>query len=711
MMLGKIFVPILVFALLGPFQVTGTGHMSQSGDQAYALGVSALAGQNYTYRDFEQIRAELFQIQSQHPGIAKVYDIGDSWEKTQNVSDHDILAIKISDNVATEEDEPEVLVTALIHAREWISSEIALELAHNLTDNYATDARTSWLVDNREIWIVPVVNPDGLDYALNTDSNWRKNRHLNPDLTYGVDINRNFNGSCNGDPLGEWGGAGSSNLTSSETFRGAGPFSEPETRAIRDLVLSHNFTVAIDFQSWANLVLWPWGYTDNHTADYADLARIGNSLAIEAGYGSQQSILLYPTTGDCIDWMYGGAGVYAFTIEVGDEFHPANATVVSTSIGSNINLALRGIEIAGDRNEKAIDIQSHVPATLPYSPSGYDLEANVTAERGVNPSSVVLRYSLDGVNWTSIAMTRAAANDTYVARIDPMAAVGSDMRYYISARDENGCLGMFPTYSPYYLGHVAIASPQYGVLGDVSYSIPSEVDGSYAWSVSAFAVNYTTGVTMTLNLINTTGIPRDIDVPRISGGHFELTFSPGMPLGLYKAELKAKLLGSTVWNSTRSTIQLSDLTPPSISSNASVITICSCSPRRVDVTVDVYDAYIVSSVTFAYRLESGNWTETHWSRNSSEESRAFPATHVQLRLTVEIGDGSGDVLYTLKASDGNNNIVFYPADGYESVTYGDRYPPDYSGLFLILAVAGMAVAAVALTVLVIRERRRRASGP
>ena len=163
---------------------------------------------DYPYKNYTEIKVVLLSLQSSYPEILQVIDIGDSWEKQSGLADRDILAVKISDNVGLEESEPEVLIMALHHAREWTTSEIALSLAENLTAAYGSDPRVSWLIDNREIWIVPVVNPDGLDYALDTDEWWRKNRRLNYDGSYGVDLNRNYNGSEDGNPSGAWGGVG-----------------------------------------------------------------------------------------------------------------------------------------------------------------------------------------------------------------------------------------------------------------------------------------------------------------------------------------------------------------------------------------------------------------------------------------------------------------------------------------------------------------------
>ncbi len=418
---------------------------------AYGGSTIAAPPASYAYRDYPTIRDTLYATEADHPDISSVFDIGDSWETTQGIAERDILAVKISDNVEVDEDEPEILIMSLHHAREWPGSEITMQLVENLTDLYGSDARISWLVDNREIWIVPVVNPDGLDFALNVDEYWRKNRRDNGDGTFGVDLNRNYNGSENGDPLGAWGGAGTSNVTSDSTYCGEYPFSEPETQAIRDLALNHSFTVAIDFHTYSDLVMWPWGYTEDAPPDNDDLVRIGNSLAALNGYTADQSVGLYPTTGDSLDWLYGGVDIYAFLFEVGgsqDGFHPDQEDAVLGLIAENIPPALLLIEIAGDREERQFEIQHEPLQDELYT--GHDREAlaNITAARGLDESATELRYSVDGGAWHEVTMAKGAENDTYTASI-PSQPPGSVIDYYIVARDVSGVELMSPRYAPY----------------------------------------------------------------------------------------------------------------------------------------------------------------------------------------------------------------------------------------------------------------------
>src|SRR5215813_6555786 len=194
--------------------------------------------------------ADINALVAAHPTIAQKSSIGTSYEG------RDMPVVKISDNVATDENEPEVLFDAHQHAREHLTVEMALYLLHLFLDNYGTDATITNWVDTREIWIVPDMNPDGGEYDIATGSyrSWRKNRQPNSGSSnVGTDLNRNWGykwGCC----------GGSSGSTGSETYRGPSTFSAPETQRLRDFVLSRRvggvqqIKTNIDFHTYSELV-------------------------------------------------------------------------------------------------------------------------------------------------------------------------------------------------------------------------------------------------------------------------------------------------------------------------------------------------------------------------------------------------------------------------------------------------------------------------
>ncbi|MEU2230217.1 M14 family metallopeptidase [Streptomyces vietnamensis] len=270
------------------------------------------------YHNYAETNAEIDQRLAAHPSIMRKQVIGKSYQG------RDIVAIKVSDNVATDENEPEVLFTHHQHAREHLTVEMALYLLRELGAGYGTDPRITDMVNSREIWIVPDLNPDGGEYDIASGSyrSWRKNRQPNANSSYiGTDLNRNwdFKWACCG---------GSSGTKSSETYRGAAPESAPEVKVVADFVRSRvvggkqQITAAIDFHTYSELVLWPFGWTTSDTTtgmtqdDRDAFATVGRSMAASNGYTPEQSSDLYITDGSIDDYLWGTQKIFAYTFEM-----------------------------------------------------------------------------------------------------------------------------------------------------------------------------------------------------------------------------------------------------------------------------------------------------------------------------------------------------------------------------------------------------------
>jgi hypothetical protein len=270
------------------------------------------------YHTYDEVMAELLQTEADHTDIAKLYDIGDS------IEGREIWALKISDNPAILEDEPKVLYTGAHHAREWISVEIPMYLANYLTDNYDIDPNITNIIDEREIWIVPMLNPDGVTYSQTVYTMWRKNKRDNNDNGVfeqsfdGVDLNRNYGYKWGYDDIG------SRPDPRYETYRGTSAFSEPETQAIRDLAQQQDFVFAISFHSYGELILFPWGYVLEDTPDHKIYEDIAANMAQFNGYtyGNPKDGVIYRTNGDFDDSFYGYKGTLAYTFELGTMFIP-----------------------------------------------------------------------------------------------------------------------------------------------------------------------------------------------------------------------------------------------------------------------------------------------------------------------------------------------------------------------------------------------------
>ncbi len=250
------------------------------------------------YRTIEEIDRKVDSIISGHPSIvAPKVTIGFS------IEGNPIYAIKISDNPGVDENEPEVLYFAELHAREVITPEVILSFMDRLTTNYGTNPEITDLVNSRELWFVPYSNPDG--YLWNEFTNyegggmWRKNRRVNAGGSIGVDLNRNWGYKWGHDNIG------SSNSPSNETYRGSGPFSEPETQVLRDFIISRPFVITFSLHAYQNWIMWPWGYDYKYTPDNDVFTMVGDSVAAYNYYWPVPGFMLYLTNGDSEDWSYG----------------------------------------------------------------------------------------------------------------------------------------------------------------------------------------------------------------------------------------------------------------------------------------------------------------------------------------------------------------------------------------------------------------------
>ena len=280
------------------------------------------------YHNYAEMVAEIQTVAANHPDIVSTFGIGNSYEGRT------IWMAKISDNVATDETEPEVLFIGQQHAREHITQEMTLYILNLLVDQYGVDQQITNLVNTREVYILFTSNPDGSEYDIATGSyrSWRKNRQPTSGF-YGTDLNRNWGyrwGCC----------GGSSGLPYSETYRGTTAFSAPETQRIRDFINSRvvngvqQIRTAIAFHSYAQLILWPYGYTytdvpgDMTQDDHEVFSAMGQYMAGTNGYTPQQASDLYITDGTIDDWFYGVYKLFMWTFEMGSNtFYPSASQI------------------------------------------------------------------------------------------------------------------------------------------------------------------------------------------------------------------------------------------------------------------------------------------------------------------------------------------------------------------------------------------------
>ena len=281
-------------------------------------------GQWYNdYKNLGSIYDKLDEFETNHPDLVSSFSIGNSFEGRE------IRGIKISGTGGSKSSRPAVVLNGTQHAREWVSPMTNMYAAEQLLSQYSSNSTIMNILDEVDIYVLPVVNPDGYEYSWASPSNryWRKNRRLNANGSYGVDLNRNWDFG--------WGeNSGSSSSPTSQIYRGTAPFSEPETQALRDFYQSNpNIVSNIDFHAFTQLILYPYGYSFSAIAEDADMLSalsIEMAASIEDVHGKVYApgpvTDLYLASGISVDWTYGSEQVYSYTIEL----RPAGPRSVSS---------------------------------------------------------------------------------------------------------------------------------------------------------------------------------------------------------------------------------------------------------------------------------------------------------------------------------------------------------------------------------------------
>ncbi|MCD4700755.1 MAG: hypothetical protein K8S24_02760, partial [Candidatus Aegiribacteria sp.] len=255
------------------------------------------------YPSLQDIYDSIDAVIAAHPGICRKVTIGTS------VEGRSIVAVVVSDNVSTEEIEPEMRIHGGIHGDEPAASTTTLNFLEVLTDNYATSPMCTYIVNNTETWIIPVLNPDGYFHDQRTNA-------------HGIDLNRNLSYM--------WTGSGG----------GSAPFCEPETAALRDLTMQswpdienfiNPFTAGLSLHGGEKCINTVWNYTEvplpedsglihQQAIDYASAPGIVSYFS--GGFWiAYPGASWYAINGDVNDWSYGECGTVDHTIEVHENKH------------------------------------------------------------------------------------------------------------------------------------------------------------------------------------------------------------------------------------------------------------------------------------------------------------------------------------------------------------------------------------------------------
>jgi hypothetical protein len=360
---------------------------NKAGQTVQQQAAAQAAGGFNVWRSFDEpggIRDELYDIASNHPSIVKLEVIGHS------LQGREIIALKVTKNARKARDgsRPAVFYMATIHAREWIAAEVGRRLLRHYVDNYGKDAEVTSLVDTRELWFVPIANPDGYQYAFDVERLWRKNlRDNNGDDQItpgdGVDLNRNYDEKWNYD------NEGSSSNFSADDYRGTSAASEPETVAIQNLLKRLPFRFMVTYHSYGELLLYMWGFqVQTPTADdpiYVAMSGTDAKPAIP-GYDPGVGADLYITNGTTDDYAHAKTNTLGWTPELSEGcdgcgfVFPDDEALIEAEFQKNLPFAL---DVAKSAPNPAQPV-SHLGNTT--KPFYLDLSA-IDPEKTNNPLS------------------------------------------------------------------------------------------------------------------------------------------------------------------------------------------------------------------------------------------------------------------------------------------------------------------------------------
>lgn len=300
------------------------------------------------YPSYDQVMSKIKEFESKYPGLVKAVSIGKTFEG------RDIMAMKISGNIESETSKnPGFLITGLHHAREWPTLLAPLATAEKLLENYGKDEKITKRLDSAELWVVPLVNPDGYEFSRSDDNFWRKNRRpiypsdVPPEfnefmipggdgtLAKGVDINRNYD---DGNPehsklhrpdgdsaTSVWDDfSATSDVPRRETYRGPYGCSEKESQAILNLWMKkENVKGILNHHTYGKVILYPWSVSKESTSNketYLEICNKMSSAMDKDPYVVKQSSTSYLASGIMDDFAQANNRL-AITIEMGTNFH------------------------------------------------------------------------------------------------------------------------------------------------------------------------------------------------------------------------------------------------------------------------------------------------------------------------------------------------------------------------------------------------------
>jgi hypothetical protein len=497
---------------------------------------SALLAPDEGYFTVAEIVQEIDALAAQYPSLASRRDVSGLPGGQRTHGNRSIMALKISDNAASEEAEPAIVIAAQHHARELNSTYVVIAAMRRLLHGYASDPALRRLVDEHELWLVPCVNPDGTEHVWTVDQNWRKNRRDNGNGTFGVDNNRNY-------PFLWAAACGGSTSPGSATYRGPAAGSEPENQTMMALNRALRPQLYIDLHSFGREVLYTYSSCARVSAPIDGLLdRYVSDLSTPMTYG----IRLPSASAEAPEWGWSASGTLSFLIEMSDQFQPPFAATIAEEarIWPGLSRALTTWRPALRGRVVSIYQQQPVEARLSYG-SGVFLEGEQIVSRARDG-----RYQA----WLPLG----AHVVTFSAPGFKAASRTVDVTQYDQPRELEVCLE--PDWQDATL--VKIGTDRIGTITTLRYASPGDAGDTYFVGLSSgtspgiescgrviplnpdglFGACLGGGSPLLDNIGVLAGVPVDVTFPipplpflvgiqLFSGG---ITLAPGYPLGVKK---------------------------------------------------------------------------------------------------------------------------------------------------------------------------------
>ncbi|MFZ4573639.1 MAG: M14 family metallopeptidase [Phycisphaerales bacterium] len=451
-----------------------------------------------TYKTLSEINAKLDELAATSDGLASTFVVGNSLEGRQ------VKGIRFTGPATPgnpRDSRPAAVYAGGIHAREWVSPMTTMYIADRMIEMYAAEPRIAELLEDVEIIVIPVQNVDGYEFTWANTNNrlWRKNRRPNANGTTGVDLNRNFGFG--------WGGEGASTDPGSDIYRGTSAFSEPETQIFRDFVIANpRLRAHIDFHSFSQLVLTPYGYTIDLPPDADLFADIGADMvsALTGVHGmtyvaGPTYTTIYPASGGAHDWSYGERNILGMTIELRDRGQ-TGFVLPADQILPTAEENFEAVFVLADTIRKPLLLSTPDDAIGSVA-EGSTFAARVRIRPGTSTlapggASIHWRHGSSG-SFNALPMTGV---DTLSATLTG-AVCGEQTQWYFEALAADGSVARLPEGAPA-TTFVALTLGSSTIFSDT-------METDRGWSVGAPGDNATAGTWQRADPVGTAAQPED----------------------------------------------------------------------------------------------------------------------------------------------------------------------------------------------------------